>query len=90
MNQNLTSEQLSEIDTLLFSGNKIAAIKLYRSFTLCDLADAKRFAETRALELKQIDPLKFSKQSTGCMPLIMILAVLTGTAAIAPLLSKLL
>lgn len=90
MKQNITSDQLSQIDTLLYGGNMIAAIKLYRTFTHCELADAKRFAETRTSELKQIDPSRFPNQSTGCMPLIMIFAVLSGIAAVTPLLSKLL
>lgn len=52
MTDELTSEQLTHISNALYAGNKIEAIKFYRTATGRDLKDSKDAVEKLAAELE--------------------------------------
>ena len=58
----LTPEQLSAISNAIYSGNKIEAIKLYRSATGEDLKDSKKSVEKLTAELMTQNPTRFARQ----------------------------
>jgi hypothetical protein len=62
MTDELTPERLAAISNALYVGNKIEAIKLYRTATGKDLKDSKDAVEKLAMELEAKNPLMFAKQ----------------------------
>jgi len=66
MSQNLTSEQRTQIDSLIFAGQKIQAIKALRDAANADLLAAKQVVEAREAQLRQSDPEKFTAKKSGC------------------------
>jgi ribosomal protein L7/L12 len=75
-----TPEQLKAIDTEIFAGNKIAAIKIHREATKYGLAESKTWVEARETELRKTSPDRFSAapKTAGCLGLI-IFGVICGT-----------
>ncbi len=74
-----------EITNLIYSGNKIGAIKYYRDATHCDLKTAKDAVEALTAQLKTANPLAFNeaqhKGGSGCAVVIVLLVI--GAIAIA-------
>jgi hypothetical protein len=62
MADELTAEQLTAISNALYSGNKIEAIKLYRTATGKDLKDSKDAVEKLAVELEARNPAMFARR----------------------------
>src|SRR4030066_220914 len=62
MADELTAEQLTAISNAIYSGNKVEAIKLYRTATGKDLKDSKDAVEKLAVELEARNPAMFAKQ----------------------------
>jgi hypothetical protein len=62
MANELTPEQLTAISNVIYSGNKIEAIKLYRTATGKDLKDSKDAVDKLAAELKARNPAMFARQ----------------------------
>ena len=62
MADELTAEQLTAISNAIYSGNKIEAIKLYRSATGKDLKDSKDTVEKLVAELEVSNPAMFAQQ----------------------------
>ena len=62
MANELTPEQLTTVSNALYSGNKIEAIKLYRSATGKDLKDSRDAVEKLATELEASNPAMFAGQ----------------------------
>ncbi|MBI5752045.1 MAG: ribosomal protein L7/L12 [Hydrogenophilales bacterium] len=57
-----TSEQLALIHNAIYAGNKIEAIKLYRTVTGKDLKDSKDAVDKLAAELEAGNPAMFAKR----------------------------
>lgn len=76
----LPEQQLALIKELLFSGQKIAAIKLYREAIPSSLAEAKNAVEKIEAELRQISPEKFTAPPAGkgCMGVLASCAAAVG------------
>ena len=74
-----------EITSLIYSGNKIGAIKHYRDATHCDLKTAKDVIEAITIQLRITNPLAFNqsehKGGGGCAVVIVLLII--GAIAIA-------
>ena len=62
MANELTPEQLTAVSNAVYAGNKIEAIKLYRTATGNDLKDSKDAVEKLTLELEAKNPAMFAKQ----------------------------
>jgi ribosomal protein L7/L12 len=62
MTNELTPEQLTAVSNAIYAGNKIEAIKLYRTATGNDLKDSKEAVEKLAMELEAKNPAMFAKQ----------------------------
>jgi hypothetical protein len=62
MTNELTPEQLTHVSNALYAGNKIEAIKLYRTATGKDLKDSKDAVEKLAMELEAKNPAMFAKR----------------------------
>jgi hypothetical protein len=62
MADELTAEQLTAISNAIYSGNKVEAIKLYRSVTGKDLKDSKDAVEKLAAELEARNPAMFARR----------------------------
>lgn len=82
----LTPQTIQEIETLLFHGQKIAAIQVYREATRCGLAEAKAMVEDLERDLRARRPEKFRSgvnaaalAAAGALALIL----LAGIAALA-------
>jgi hypothetical protein len=78
---NLSQDKLAPIKEAIFSGQKIAAIKLYREATDAGLAEAKDAVEKIEAELRAASPEKFkaAPAGKGCLGvLVMICAVVTA------------
>ncbi len=73
-----TTEQSQQIVGAIAAGNKIEAIKLYRSFTGSDLKVSKEFIEKIAVELHEKDPARFPAKPVGkgCLSVLLIFIVL--------------
>jgi ribosomal protein L7/L12 len=63
-----TTEQWQAIQTELFAGRKIQAIKLYRQAAACGLAEAKQAMDAYAAKLYQQAPERFTRDpnQSGC------------------------
>jgi len=68
MSEKLSDDQAAQIGSALESGNRIEAIKLYRSFTGSDLKTARDAIEALGAGLLQRQPEKYAKlaQARGC------------------------
>jgi hypothetical protein len=68
-----------EITSLIYSGNKIGAIKHYREAAQCDLKTAKDVIDAVTVELKAANPLAFNesqhKGGSGCVVVIIVLII---------------
>lgn len=76
MTLHLPDDAVRQINTALFAGRKIEAIKLYREFTGQGLKESKDFVEALEVELRTSSPEQFtSPPRKGCfgMAIIMIL-----------------
>ena len=62
MANELTPAHLTAISNAIYSGNKIEAIKLYRTATGKDLKDSKDAVEKLAAELEASNPAMFARQ----------------------------
>ena len=62
MANELTPEQQTAISNAIYSGNKIEAIKLYRTATGSDLKDSKDAVEKLAAELEASNPAMFARR----------------------------
>lgn len=62
MADELTAEQLTTVSNAIYSGNKIEAIKLYRTATGKDLKDSKDAVEKLAVDLEARNPAMFARQ----------------------------
>lgn len=62
MANELTPAHLTAISNAIYSGNKIEAIKLYRTATGKDLKDSKDAVEKLAADLKARNPARFVRQ----------------------------
>lgn len=71
----LSDQQLREVSEKLFAGEKIAAIKIYREATGCQLVDAKQEVEKIEAVLRQKEPERF-KRKTGCVGVLLCCALL--------------
>lgn len=79
MANELTPEQLTTISSAIYSGNKIEAIKLYRTAAGKDLKDSKDAVEKLAAELETRNPAMFARQRNQSGSLAML--VFWGTLA---------
>lgn len=62
-----TDADFQRIKDLIFGGQKIGAIKVYRQLTGADLAEAKSAVEEMTAELRESEPESFqSPKGTGC------------------------
>ena len=80
MADELTPEQLTKISNTIYVGNKIEAIKLYRTATGKDLKDSKDAVEKLAVELEARNPAMFARRRRHSGSL----ATLVFWGAIAP------
>lgn len=81
--EDITSEQLEKIESLLFAGRKIEAIKLVREITGMGLADAKTFVDKHAKELGEAYPEKMPASKVGCGGASLIFIILSlGSAGV--------
>lgn len=62
MTDELTPEQLTHVSNALYAGNKIEAIKLYRTATGKDLKDSKEAVEKLAMALEAKNRAMFAKR----------------------------
>jgi hypothetical protein len=62
MADELTPERLTAISNAIYAGNKIEAIKFYRTATGKDLKDSKDAVEKLAVELEAKNPAMFARQ----------------------------
>ncbi len=77
----LSQETVDAITAALFAGNKIEAIKLYRSASGQGLKESKDFVEAIELRLREQSPEKFSKPAgSGCMGVALV-AIVVGVGA---------
>lgn len=83
MTNELTPEQLTHVSNALYAGNKIEAIKLYRTATGKDLKDSKDAVEKLALELEALNPAMFAKQrrQSGSMATLVFWGALAAVVA---------
>ncbi|MDP3590139.1 MAG: hypothetical protein Q8R54_06325, partial [Methylobacter sp.] len=84
--KDIPSDVQYEITNLIYSGNKIGAIKRYRESVNCDLKTAKDAVEAVTVQLKTANPLAFNERQhttsgIGCLLIVVLLIV--GAAGIA-------
>ena len=79
-----TTEQWEQIQTELFAGRKIQAIKLYREITGCGLAEAKEAMEAYAAKLYQEAPERFTRDpaKSGCAGMILLFLLLAAATVV--------
>ena len=88
MERPISSKALSEVQTAIFKGEKINAIRIYREDTGASLVDAKTAVEKLEAEMRGASPEKFTaapprKKGCGvCFALILILSVLAVLLAL--------
>ena len=78
-----TTEQWQEIQTHLFAGRKIQAIKIYREATGAGLAEAKEAMEAYAAKLHEQSPERFTSDPSskkGCAGMILLFLLLAAAA----------
>ena len=71
MSEPIPEEKIAELSDLLFRGNKIGAIKLYRELTGFGLKESKESVDALEASLRKEVPEKFSaaaaQQKKGCL-----------------------
>jgi hypothetical protein len=83
MKPSIPPEKVQEIATSLYAGNKIEAIKTYRSATGEDLKDSKDAVEEFERQLREASPDKFTKPAgKGCALLLLGVLTIIGFAAL--------
>ena len=65
MSNTIPPEVAQQIAELLYAGQKIAAIKLYRQHSGRDLMDSKAFVDSLEAELRAKDPTRFAHPVGG-------------------------
>jgi len=80
----LSDQQRQQIETAIFAGNKIEAIKLYREGTGVGLAEAKQAVEKMESDLRKAKPEKFTTPAgkKGCFGLVLAMVAMVILAAI--------
>ncbi len=75
MSEPVPDDNAAEIESAIYAGHKIAAIKLYRERTGQGLREAKNFIEALEQQLRQTSPEKFNAtpQGKGCGSAVIIL-----------------
>jgi ribosomal protein L7/L12 len=83
MTNELAPEQLTHVSNALYAGNKIEAIKLYRTATGKDLKDSKDAVEKLVVELEAQNPAMFAKQrrQSGSMATLVFWGALAAVVA---------
>ncbi len=83
MTNELTPEQLTHVSNAVYAGNKIEAIKLYRTATGKDLKDSKDAVEKLAAELEAGNPAMFAKRrrQSGSMATLVFWGALAAAVA---------
>ena len=79
MNQ-LSDEQFRQVSEAILSGNKIAAIKVYREATGLGPKEAKEEVERITADLARDHPELLENQKKGCAALFFIAGVLSAGA----------
>jgi hypothetical protein len=82
MAQDLTPEQRQAFAEALYAGRKIEAIRQLRELSGLGLADAKGIIDRLEADLRAAHPERFPKNSSpgaGCIILVLIILVVTGT-----------
>ena len=64
MSADLSDDEVQQIMTAVFAGEKIRAIRIYRTATNSSLVDAKNFVEALEARLRQESPGKFTTPPT--------------------------
>ncbi len=87
MQPDLPDDARDAIDTALYAGRKIDAIKQYREATGGGLKEAKEAVEVYEAELRARHPQHFTKPPAraGCTTAILLTATLATAAALAAL-----
>jgi ribosomal protein L7/L12 len=75
----LSDEMIQQIQTAIFAGRKIEAIKLHRTATGMGLKESKDFVEALEVELRSISPTKFAPQRKGCSTVLLLVFALLAT-----------
>ena len=77
MTDELTKEQIENIEEEIFAENKIQAIRLCREYTGWGLKESKDFVENRIRDLLETDPEKYghllSQGRSGCFAVFILL-----------------
>jgi ribosomal protein L7/L12 len=78
----LTDQQRGQINAHLFQGRKIEAIKVYREAMGGELVDAKKAVDAIEQDLRQREPKKFAKTKSGCVGVLVTVAVLVSATLV--------
>ncbi|MBI1335742.1 MAG: hypothetical protein GC164_02135 [Phycisphaera sp.] len=70
-----TPDQWQAIEDHLYAGQKIAAIKILREATGCQLVDAKRVVEEHEAKLRAQSPERFASRRAGCGTAVLMLSL---------------
>jgi ribosomal protein L7/L12 len=82
--ESVTNDDIEQIQATLFRGDRIAAIKLYRTSTGEGLKESRDFILAVEAELRRTDPGKFTAPpAKGCGTLVLCLLVVLTLATIA-------
>jgi len=83
MQPNLSNAQRDAIQTEIFAGKKISAIKAYREATGAGLKDAKDAVEAMEAQLRTSSPGRFTAApaKAGCLPMLLLLVIPSLLAA---------
>ena len=85
----LNDQDRQAIENSIFAGRKIEAIKLYRTSTSADLAEAKKAVEDMEVDLRSRCPENFRANKVGCTGVLicttlLIIGVVSGSLYIFP------
>ena len=85
MAEGLSEGDREQVETQIFAGRKIQAIKAYRAATGAGLKDAKEAVEALERELRSSTPEKFAAETSGsgCMSSLLLLLVLPALTILA-------
>lgn len=79
MSDDIEKTDLEEIESLIYQGKKIQAIKAYRNATFKGLKESKDYVERLSMELYEKNPARFTAEpskSAGCGTAIFFLGVI--------------
>jgi hypothetical protein len=81
--KSITDQRRQELETEIFAGRKISAIKLYRKATGTGLAEAKQAVEEMEVDLRRRSPENFivGSRKAGCFSALMCAALIIITVA---------